>query len=175
MSARTPLPNDFSVAQSCFGCGPANPHSLGLAFEAVGETVEATFVLDERFSGAPAFVHGGVVMTVLDEAMAWSTIGVRRRFALTKEFSAQFAVPVMVKGEYLVRAFPGPLVAGDRELPVRGEIVDANGMVCATAQGTYWVMTVEDTAAAIGLPQLTEEFLAYEFPKETELQEETTP
>lgn len=165
MTDRTPLPNDFSVAQSCFGCGPANPNSLGLRFEAVGETVEAAFSLDEQFSGAPAFVHGGVVMTVLDECMAWATIGIRRRFALTKEFSAQFAVPVMVKGEYVVRAFPGPLVEGDRELAVRGEIVDTNGAVCATAQGTYWVMTAQDTAAAIGLPELTDEFLAYDFPE----------
>lgn len=165
MTVRTPLPNDFSVAQSCFGCGPANPHSLGLVFEAVGETVEATFALDEQFSGAPAFVHGGVVMTVLDEAMAWSTIGIRRRFALTKDFAAQFAVPVMVKGEYVVRAMPGPLIEGDREIAVHGEILDANGSVCATAQGTYWVMTAEDTAAAIGLPELTEEFLRYEFPE----------
>ncbi len=164
MTERTPLPNDFSVAQSCFGCGPANPHSLGLVFEAVGETVESTFTLGEQFSGAPAFVHGGVVMTVLDEAMAWSTIGIRRRFALTKDFTAQFAVPVMVKGEYVVRAFPGPLVEGNRELAVHGEILDNNGTVCATAQGTYWVMTAEETAAAIGMPELTAEFLAYEFP-----------
>jgi acyl-coenzyme A thioesterase PaaI-like protein len=165
VTARTPLPNDFSVAQSCFGCGPANPAGLGLAFEAVGETVEATFTLGDRFSGAPAFVHGGVVMTVLDEAMAWSTIAIRRRFALTKHFRSEFAVPVMVGSTYTVRAVPGPLVEGDRELPVRGEIVDANGTVCATAEGTYWVMTAEDTAAAIGMPQLTEEFLAYDFPE----------
>jgi acyl-coenzyme A thioesterase PaaI-like protein len=165
VTARTPLPNDFSVAQSCFGCGPANPTGLGLVFEAVGETVEAAFAPTERMSGAPAFVHGGLVMTVLDEAMAWSTIGIRRRFALTKDFHADFAVPVMVGGSYLVRAMPGPLVEGDREITVKGEILDAVGTVCASAQGTYWVMTAEDTAAAIGMPQLTEEFLAYDFPE----------
>lgn len=165
MSARTPLPNDFSVAQACFGCGPNNPTGLGLAFEAVGETVEAAFTLTERHSGAPAFVHGGIVMTVLDEAMAWSTIGIRRRFALTKDFRAEFAVPVMVGGSYVVRAVPGPLVEGDREISVRGEIVDPSGTVCASAEGTYWVMTADDTAAAIGMPQLTEEFLAYDFPE----------
>lgn len=165
MTARTPLPNDFSVAQSCFGCGPANPTGLGLAFEAVGETVEATFTPTDRLSGAPAFVHGGIVMTLLDEAMAWSTIGIRQRFALTKDFRADFAVPVMVGGSYVVRATPGPLVEGDREIRVTGEVVDVVGTVCATAEGTYWVMTAEDTAAAIGMPQLTEEFLAYDFPE----------
>jgi uncharacterized protein (TIGR00369 family) len=167
VSARTPLPNDFSVAQSCFGCGPANPAGLGLVFEAVGETVEAAFAPKEQHSGAPAFAHGGIVMTVLDEAMAWSTIAIRRRFALTKDFRAEFAVPVVVGGSYVVRAKPGPLVEGDREIAVTGEIVDEAGTVCASAQGTYWVMTAEDTAAAIGMPQLTEEFLAYEFPEVT--------
>lgn len=165
MSARTPLPNDFSVAQHCFACGPANTTGPKLRFEAVGESVEAQFCLDERYSGAPAFVHGGIVMTLLDEAMAWSTIGIRRRFALTKDFTAQFAVPVLVGQTYVVRAFPAPLVEGDREIAVRGEIVDDAGTVCATAQGTYWAMTAEDTAAAVGLPQLNDEFLRYEFPE----------
>lgn len=165
MSARTPLPNDFSVAQSCFGCGPANPTGLGLVFEAVGETVEAPFTPPERWSGAPAFVHGGIVMTLLDEAMAWSTIGIRRRFALTKDFRADFVVPVMIGGSYVVRATPGPLVDGDREITVTGEVLDVAGTLCASATGTYWVMTAQDTAAAIGMPQLTDEFAAYDFPE----------
>lgn len=165
MTVRTPLPNEFSVAQSCFGCGPANPTGLGLVFEAVGQTVEAPFRPTEQVSGAPAFVHGGIVMTLLDEAMAWSTIGIRRRFALTKDFRADFAVPVMVGGSYVVRATPGPLVDGDREITVTAEVADVVGTICATAQGTYWVMTAEDTAAAIGMPPLTEEFLAYDFPE----------
>jgi acyl-coenzyme A thioesterase PaaI-like protein len=162
---RIPMPNDFTVAQHCFACGPRNDRGLGLAFAVEGTSVVADFAMPREFSGAPRFVHGGVVMTVLDEAMAWSTIGIRRRFALTKSFEVDFAVPVLVGQPYTARGIPGPLVEGSRVLEVRGEIRAADGTLCASARGDYWLMTAEELAAATGLPALTEEFLRYEFPE----------
>jgi len=164
-SPRFPLPNDFSVAQFCFGCGPRNERGLGLQFFAEGETVVADFTMPREFSGAPMFVHGGVVMSLLDEAMAWSTIGVRRRFALTRNIEVSFDVPVLLGQPYTTRGIPGPLVDGERIVEVRGEIRAADGTLCASARGDYWVMTHEELAGATGLPQLTDEFLRYEFPE----------
>lgn len=166
---RVPLPNDFSVAQRCFGCGPRNDSGLGLEFfaEPAEQRVVAEFTLGKAHSGAPMFVHGGLVMTLLDEAMAWSTIGIRRRFALTKDFRAEFAVPVLLDAPYTVYGMPGPLVEGERVITVRGEIRSADGTVCASAEGSYWVMTHEELAAATGLTDLTAEFLRYDFPEVT--------
>ena len=39
-------------------------------------TVVAEFSLDERFSGALRYVHGGIALAILDEAMAWATISI---------------------------------------------------------------------------------------------------
>ncbi len=56
----------------CFGCGPKNPEGLHLLFEIDRDAHTAsTFVtLDERYQGAPGFVHGGIIATLLDEAMS---------------------------------------------------------------------------------------------------------
>ncbi|HVE63952.1 MAG TPA: PaaI family thioesterase [Mycobacteriales bacterium] len=164
---RVPLPNDFSVAQRCFGCGPRNGSGLALKFfaEPAEQRVVADFTMTREHSGAPMFVHGGLVMTLLDEAMAWSTIGIRRRFALTRDFRANFAVPLIIGTPYSVYGMPDQLVDGDRVIAVRGEIRDAAGTVCASAEGDYWVMSHDELAVATGLPQLTEEFLRYDFPE----------
>lgn len=60
-----------SLQNTCFACGPDNPHGLRLRFE-IGETGELVTewipgVFTEGFRG---IVHGGIVSTVLDEAMS---------------------------------------------------------------------------------------------------------
>src|SRR5262249_52972511 len=94
-----PLTNDaWGVPANCFVCGPRNGAGLRIRFhhDTVDEVVVADFVLDERFSGAPRFVHGGVVLAVLDEAMAWATIALVRRFAVTVETTTRFERPVKI-------------------------------------------------------------------------------
>jgi acyl-coenzyme A thioesterase PaaI-like protein len=164
VTQRFPLANTFSVARSCFGCGPDSPAGLKLAFDAVGETVEASFTLSSQHSGAPAFAHGGIVMTVLDEAMAWGCIAIRRRFALTKDWRGEFHVPVLIGRPYTVVGLPDAVDERGRVILARGEVRDADGTLCASAEGTYWAMTAEQTAAATGLTSLTEEFERFEFP-----------
>jgi len=90
---RIPLPGSLSVGQDCFACGLHNPRGLHIPYEKVGDAVEATFTLGAEFSGAPAYVHGGIVMTVLDEGMSWATNAVRSRFAVTRDFSSRFRRP----------------------------------------------------------------------------------
>jgi len=67
-------------------------------------TVSAEFSLDERFSGAPSYVHGGLVLAILDEAMAWAAIAVAKAFALTRTTTTTFSRPVKVGRSYRVEA-----------------------------------------------------------------------
>ncbi len=56
----------------CFGCGRLNLHGLRLRFVQEGDGVRAPFtprLVDEGYGGV---VHGGIVATLLDEAMAWA-------------------------------------------------------------------------------------------------------
>jgi uncharacterized protein (TIGR00369 family) len=59
-------------ANHCFGCGPKNPHGLRLRFEVDAETLTATAIatLTEMHEGPPGYVHGGIIATLMDEAMS---------------------------------------------------------------------------------------------------------
>ena len=67
--------NDASVAallqSACFACGPDNARGLRLRFDTrkSGESV-AEWIPEKFTEGFRGIVHGGIVSTVLDEAMS---------------------------------------------------------------------------------------------------------
>ena len=56
----------------CFGCGPHNPQGLHLHFtlDPLSDAVTAPVTLTELHQGAPGYIHGGLIATLLDEAMS---------------------------------------------------------------------------------------------------------
>ncbi len=58
----------------CFACGSENPAGLHLAFQAGGRGVTALFTPGKEFQGYKDIVHGGIITTLLDEAMAHAAI-----------------------------------------------------------------------------------------------------
>ncbi len=156
------LSNDvWGFASNCFACDHRNDAGLRIPVHHDVETqrVVADFELDDRFSGAPSYVHGGVVLAILDEAMAWATIALRSRFAVTTEFTSRFRRPVLIDQPHLVRATCGELAADGRTLKVSAAVTRVDGKVCVEAEGTYYAMTVAETAAASGVPELPDEML----------------
>jgi uncharacterized protein (TIGR00369 family) len=62
----------FETYGNCFVCGDKNPGGLKLNFEVdkVKRTLKTTFVASPVFQGYDGIVHGGILSTLLDEAMA---------------------------------------------------------------------------------------------------------
>lgn len=57
---------------SCFGCGPENPIGLKLVFRKDGENTVGTFTPTGLHQGWSGLVHGGIILCLLDEAMAYA-------------------------------------------------------------------------------------------------------
>jgi acyl-coenzyme A thioesterase PaaI-like protein len=59
------------LQSSCFACGPDNSRGLRLQFEIDedGEAI-AEWIPDPDLEGFEGIVHGGIISTVLDEAMS---------------------------------------------------------------------------------------------------------
>jgi len=57
--------------RDCFVCGAHNPHGLRLRFRREGDEVRADFTPQTQHAGFRGIVHGGILSTVLDEAMFW--------------------------------------------------------------------------------------------------------
>jgi uncharacterized protein (TIGR00369 family) len=146
-----PLTNaGWGFESNCFVCEPKNESGLRLPFfhdEEAG-AVLAEFQLDDRFSGAPSYAHGGIVLAVLDEAMAWAAIAVAGQWAVTKETAARFDRPVRIGQAHQVRAYVD--AASDESIAARAEIRDAKDRVCAAAEATFTPLGEAQAVDAIG-------------------------
>lgn len=61
----------YGFHEHCVVCGNKNPFSLGLQFHQLdSETVETSFTGNSNLQGYDGILHGGVISTLLDSAMA---------------------------------------------------------------------------------------------------------
>lgn len=57
--------------RNCFVCGPGNPRGLRIVFETPEPgRVRANWTASEDWEGFQGVVHGGIISTLLDEAMS---------------------------------------------------------------------------------------------------------
>lgn len=140
----------FGFPAACFVCDQANPNGLRLSFvhDTEADVVRSDFTLGPAYSGAPRFVHGGLVLAILDEAMAWAAIGIAGRFAVSRTSRASFRRPVMVDAPHRVEA-----VVEDHDeasVSARARVINGAGKRCAEASARLVVLTEEAARTAIG-------------------------
>lgn len=118
----------------CFACGDQNPIGLRLKFEATGDGVAARFVADRRYQGYQGVLHGGIVMTLLDEAQVYA-VAQRFGYAVTAELRTRLRSPAPVGEELLVMG----RVTDQRLRLVQSEskVVDSSGRIIAEATGKF--------------------------------------
>jgi uncharacterized protein (TIGR00369 family) len=56
-------------SDGCFACGANNPKGLHLSFRTIGDEHVTEFVPTAEYQGFTGIVHGGILATLLDEAM----------------------------------------------------------------------------------------------------------
>ena len=157
----TRLDNDrWGFGSSCFVCEPRNEAGLGIPFDHDDEAneVRATFTLDARFSGAPSYLHGGISLAVLDEAMAWAAIAVAGKFAVTAESTTRFVHPIRVDREYTAVGRIESI--SNEKLEASASILDSKGRPCATATGLFVVLSAAQAVDAVGA-ELSESEVTY--------------
>jgi uncharacterized protein (TIGR00369 family) len=120
----------------CFGCGADNPEGMRLKFAPAkdGRSFVCRFRLSQRYLGPPGHAHGGIIATILDEAMGKAN-KLRQVVALTREMKVEYLRPVPL-GK--------PLVAEGRHRSRRGrvhinqaEIRTRGGEVLARSRGKF--------------------------------------
>ncbi|MBW1787432.1 MAG: PaaI family thioesterase [Deltaproteobacteria bacterium] len=80
----------------CFACGTANPIGLNLQFYLNGDTVCTDVSLDARYAGWDRVAHGGIISTLLDEAMSWAIMHRKKVFLVTRSMKIKYVRPVLV-------------------------------------------------------------------------------
>ncbi len=122
----------------CFACGVDNPDGLRLKFEYPEPGLcRAEFVPKAKHQGWKGVLHGGIVSTLLDEAMAHALGsyggGAASSGAVTAELKVRFKKPVPI-GEKIVLTGRVVGVKG-RVAEAESGITDENGNILASAIG----------------------------------------
>lgn len=110
--------------------------------------------LSDDFSGAPTMVHGGVILAVLDEAMAWACIAVARQWAVTAETTTRFERAVRVDTAYRVEARIA--ARADDAISTAAQVLDQRGRVRAEATARFTPLGEAQLLRAAGADQVTD-------------------
>ncbi|HXY15585.1 MAG TPA: PaaI family thioesterase [Terriglobales bacterium] len=120
----------------CFACGKNNPEGMRLRFsyDEDRDCFLCRFRLTKRYTGPPGHAHGGIIATILDEAMG-KVNKLRHVVALTSSITVDYLKPVPLNQ---------PLRVESREVSVHGryhtneaEILNQKGEVLARSKGRF--------------------------------------
>jgi uncharacterized protein (TIGR00369 family) len=120
----------------CFACGQNNPDGMHLRFtlDEARQTFVCKFRLSKRYTGPPGHCHGGIIATILDDAMG-KVNKLRHVIALTKEMTVEYLKPVPLHK---------PLQVEGSEVSVQGRIhintariLNDKNEVLARSKGTF--------------------------------------
>jgi uncharacterized protein (TIGR00369 family) len=120
----------------CFACGPDNPTGMHLKFklDKTGKRYVCHFRLTKRYTGPPGHCHGGIIATILDDAMS----KLNRLFevpAATSRMMIQYLRPVTLNRSREVSSWN--ISKRGRRLSHTAEIRDEKGTVLARGRGLF--------------------------------------
>ncbi len=121
----------------CFGCGQKNPIGLKLNFKWDGKTARTEFTPTRFYQGWPKILHGGIITTMLDEAMSYAV-----RFSgvdfLTARIQVSFKRPILIDERLVIT---GSIARNKgRFLEVKADVSLPDGTLMAEGTGTFVVV-----------------------------------
>ena len=134
-------------ASHCFVCGPDNPQGLHLTFTIDHEKITTTahVQLTRLHEGPPGYIHGGIIATLMDEAMSklnrpLNVLAMTRHMEVDYLRPASLHQPLVLIGTHLSRK--------GRKLYHKAELQLPDGTVLAHAKGLFIALDEKVLAAA---------------------------
>ncbi|HWZ46519.1 MAG TPA: PaaI family thioesterase [Candidatus Saccharimonadales bacterium] len=144
MSNKTPAPGhvDHPLGRLghpqnfCFGCGVDNPEGMKLQFffDEAAHLAICHFTLEGRYQGPPRHAHGGIIATILDEAMG-KVNKLRNVIGLTRNMEIKYLKPVPL-GKPLTVTAREQHISG-REHTNAADITNEQGQILAQGTATF--------------------------------------
>ena len=125
----------FETYGNCFVCGEKNPGGLHLVFgiDQEKQVLETTFVASPIYQGYDGIVHGGIISTLLDEAMAKLVYELGYE-AVTASLEVRFKNPVPILQPLRVHGEIAEI--SQRLIKARARVAHPDGTVLATGTST---------------------------------------
>ena len=120
----------------CLVCGRSNPHGLHLSLHVDPQTgiVQTSFTPLPQHICFEGIVHGGILATVVDEAMVWAATWSGKRFCVCGEMSIRFRAGAQV-GQQLQGS--AQVVSARRGVIETASSIRNGDTLVATASGKY--------------------------------------
>jgi uncharacterized protein (TIGR00369 family) len=126
----------FQTYGNCFVCGENNPNGLRLSFEIDRErqTLKTMFIASPTFQGWDGIVHGGIISTLLDEAMAKLVYELGYQ-AVTASLEIRFKEPAPILEPLSIH---GEITeVSKRLIRAKAHVAREDGTVLATGASTF--------------------------------------
>ena len=121
--------------QYCFACGRDNPLGLRMEFRREAGGVICDYTPRREHQGFPGVMHGGVLVALLDEAMAWAMFASHRALGVTAKMETRYRRPAAPDGRLIVRAAVAR--TRGRRIEVESSIEDAGGALLVEASALF--------------------------------------
>jgi acyl-coenzyme A thioesterase PaaI-like protein len=125
----------------CFGCGQENPIGLKLRFRKDGGMIRTEFTPGEFHQGWPGIVHGGIINTLLDEAMGYATF-FEELYCVTAKTEVRIRQPVSVGQQLFISS---TITRKTRKLiETEAAIALEDGTPVAEAKATMYIVNEDN-------------------------------
>ena len=104
------------------------------------------FKLNRRFQGPPGHAHGGIIATILDEAMG-KVNKLHKVVALTRKMDIEYVRPVPLRQKLTVTAREQQIVG--RQYINAAEITNTQGEVLARSTGVFIAIDINRVFGAL--------------------------
>jgi uncharacterized protein (TIGR00369 family) len=131
----------FNDNKRCFVCGAENPAGLKIEFRMDPERgeAEANVSFPGRYQGWEKIVHGGLLATVLDEAMIYAA-GATGLKCVTGEITVRYIQPARTDETYRLK---GRVTGAKGKITfAESEIIGGDGEAVARASGKLFRVAV---------------------------------
>ena len=125
----------------CFACGEKNPVGLHLRFEKVDDKLTAVKILAREYEGYEGAAHGGIVATMLDEAMCAFIKFFYDEQAMTGRLEIRYKHPTPIEQELKISAWQ----ESQRRniITMRSNVATSDGVITAEATAKFAVVALQ--------------------------------
>jgi acyl-coenzyme A thioesterase PaaI-like protein len=140
--------NEGGRGLMCYACGVQNERGLHMQFRREGDRAVCDYTPCAYQQGYPGRMHGGIVTTLIDEAMGWAVYGARQ-WGATARLSVRFRRPVRLDQRLRVEAW----ITNDRRrlLELRAELRDEKSELLAEGEGIFMKLDARTSSEMNGL------------------------
>ena len=123
----------------CYGCGTENDHGLHADFRFYEPAGEVRFQYTPRKfqEGAPGYMHGGIIASLLDEAQGVLCFHLGH-LVMTDQLNVSYEHAISLENEISIRCWVTSV--RKRRIYTNAAISDASGAILANSSGRWYIL-----------------------------------